>query len=217
MFTTAWTKSPEVRDRMLAAIADEPPRQPRRRRHHPRRASTPSSTSCATSAATAGSTSRRSRRASARAPASSRSRSASTTSSATTSRSRKANHAPGARRLRAQADAGQRRALHHAGAEGATSARCWTPRRRSWSSSASSSPRCAAFAAAQAQRIRATAAAVAELDVTAALAQVAAENRYTRPRFSDAGEMRIVAGPPSGDRAAGGAGGRALHSQRSVT
>ena len=34
-------------------------------------------------------------------------------------------------------------------------------------------------AAAQAQRIRATAAAVAELDVTAALAQVAAENRRT--------------------------------------
>ena len=37
-------------------------------------------------------------------------------------------------------------------------------------------------AAAHAQRIRATAAAVAELDVTASLAQVAAENRYQRPR-----------------------------------
>ena len=49
-------------------------------------------------------------------------------------------------------------------------------------------------AAAHAQRIRATAAAVAELDVTAALAQVAAENRYARPTFSDDGEMRIVAG-----------------------
>src|SRR5207247_1611143 len=48
--------------------------------------------------------------------------------------------------------------------------------------------------AAQAQRIRATAAAVAELDVTAALAQVAAENRYQRPTFSQSGEMRIVAG-----------------------
>lgn len=48
--------------------------------------------------------------------------------------------------------------------------------------------------AAQAQRVRATAAAVAELDVTAALAQVAAENRYTRPTFSDDGEMRILAG-----------------------
>jgi DNA mismatch repair protein MutS len=46
----------------------------------------------------------------------------------------------------------------------------------------------------EAQRIRATAAAVAELDVTAALAQVAAENRYHRPRFSDTGEMRILAG-----------------------
>ncbi len=48
--------------------------------------------------------------------------------------------------------------------------------------------------AAQAQRIRATAAAVAELDVTASLAQVAAENRYHRPTFSDNGEMRILAG-----------------------
>jgi DNA mismatch repair protein MutS len=49
-------------------------------------------------------------------------------------------------------------------------------------------------AAAEAQRIRATAAAVAELDVTAALAQVAAENGYRRPAFSDTGEMRILAG-----------------------
>ena len=50
------------------------------------------------------------------------------------------------------------------------------------------------FAAAHAQRIRSTAAAVAEIDVTAALAQVAAENRYTRPTFSETGEMRILAG-----------------------
>jgi DNA mismatch repair protein MutS len=49
-------------------------------------------------------------------------------------------------------------------------------------------------AAAQAQRIRATAGAVAELDVTASLAQVAAENRYQRPSFSGDGEMRIMAG-----------------------
>ncbi len=53
-------------------------------------------------------------------------------------------------------------------------------------------------AAAQAQRVRATAAAVAELDVTAGLAQVAAENRYQRPTFPadgpDNGEMRILAG-----------------------
>ncbi|HLH19030.1 MAG TPA: DNA mismatch repair protein MutS [Bryobacteraceae bacterium] len=48
--------------------------------------------------------------------------------------------------------------------------------------------------AAQAQRIRATAAAIAELDVTAALAQTAAENRYQRPSFSETGEMRILAG-----------------------
>jgi DNA mismatch repair protein MutS len=49
-------------------------------------------------------------------------------------------------------------------------------------------------AAAQAQRIRATAAAVAELDVTTALAQVAAENRYRRPAFPEDGVMRIMAG-----------------------
>jgi DNA mismatch repair protein MutS len=49
-------------------------------------------------------------------------------------------------------------------------------------------------AAAEAQRIRATASAVAEIDVTAALAQVAAENRYERPCFSESGEMRILAG-----------------------
>ncbi len=48
--------------------------------------------------------------------------------------------------------------------------------------------------AAEAQRIRATAAAAAELDVSAALAQVAAENRYSRPQFSSDGEMRIAAG-----------------------
>jgi DNA mismatch repair protein MutS len=48
--------------------------------------------------------------------------------------------------------------------------------------------------AAQAQRVRASAASVAELDATAALAQVAAENRYQRPTFSEDGEMRIVAG-----------------------
>jgi DNA mismatch repair protein MutS len=45
-----------------------------------------------------------------------------------------------------------------------------------------------------AQRIRATASAIAELDVSGALAQVAAENRYSRPRFSTDGEMRIAAG-----------------------
>jgi len=45
-----------------------------------------------------------------------------------------------------------------------------------------------------AQRIRATASAIAELDVSAALAQVGAENRYSRPQFSSGGEMRIAAG-----------------------
>lgn len=50
------------------------------------------------------------------------------------------------------------------------------------------------FAASQAQRIRESAHAVAELDVTTALARVAAENRYTRPRFSESGEMKVLAG-----------------------
>jgi DNA mismatch repair protein MutS len=59
-------------------------------------------------------------------------------------------------------------------------------------------------AATEAQRIRATAAAIAELDVSAALAQVATESRYARPQFSGGAgvdgsetggfEMRIMAG-----------------------
>ncbi|MCW5981231.1 MAG: DNA mismatch repair protein MutS [Bryobacteraceae bacterium] len=48
--------------------------------------------------------------------------------------------------------------------------------------------------AAEAARIRQTAAAIAEVDVTAALAQAAAENRYARPRFSENGEMRVLGG-----------------------
>jgi len=50
------------------------------------------------------------------------------------------------------------------------------------------------FVADHAQRIRVTAAAIAELDVTAALAEIAAVNRYVRPTFSDDDSMRIVAG-----------------------
>ena len=50
------------------------------------------------------------------------------------------------------------------------------------------------FAAEHAGRIRQTAAAIAELDVNCALAQVAAENRYVRPSFTASGEIRIVAG-----------------------
>ena len=47
---------------------------------------------------------------------------------------------------------------------------------------------------AHAARIKGTAAAIAELDVTTTLAEVAAENRYTRPRFSNSGEMRVAGG-----------------------
>ncbi|MBZ5632938.1 MAG: DNA mismatch repair protein MutS [Acidobacteriia bacterium] len=54
------------------------------------------------------------------------------------------------------------------------------------------------LASSHAARIKATAAAVAELDVAVALAGVAAESRYVRPRFSvsgeTTGEMRVVAG-----------------------
>lgn len=51
-----------------------------------------------------------------------------------------------------------------------------------------------AFAAAQAERIKSVARIISELDVASTLAQVAVENRYRRPRFSDSGEMRIDAG-----------------------
>jgi DNA mismatch repair protein MutS len=51
-----------------------------------------------------------------------------------------------------------------------------------------------AVSASHAARIKATAAAVAELDVTLALAEIAVENRYTRPRFSHSGEMSVTAG-----------------------
>jgi len=50
------------------------------------------------------------------------------------------------------------------------------------------------FAAGHATRIRATAGAIAELDLTATLAEIAARNKYVRPRFSDGGEMRVLAG-----------------------
>ncbi len=50
-----------------------------------------------------------------------------------------------------------------------------------------------ALTVADAARIKTTAARVAELDVTVALAELAAENRYTRPRFSASGEMSVSA------------------------
>jgi DNA mismatch repair protein MutS len=50
------------------------------------------------------------------------------------------------------------------------------------------------FAAGHAPRIRQAAAAIADIDVTCTLAQVAAQNRYTRPKFSDSGEIKIAGG-----------------------
>src|SRR5260370_29950133 len=70
-----------------------------------------------------------------------------------------------------------------------------------------------ALACSQAARIKATAAAVAELDVTVALAEVAAENRYARPRFSDSGEMRVVAGRHPVVRELTGKDAQRLHSK----
>jgi DNA mismatch repair protein MutS len=51
-----------------------------------------------------------------------------------------------------------------------------------------------ALAASHAERIKSGGAAIAQLDLAATLAQVAVENRYKRPRFSNSGEMRIDAG-----------------------
>jgi DNA mismatch repair protein MutS len=51
-----------------------------------------------------------------------------------------------------------------------------------------------AQAAAEAARIRQTAGAIAEVDVQAALGEVAAVLRFTRPRFSTDGTMRVMAG-----------------------
>jgi DNA mismatch repair protein MutS len=50
-----------------------------------------------------------------------------------------------------------------------------------------------ALISAHAARIKATAAAIAELDTTVALAEIAAANRYARPKFSSDGEMKAVA------------------------
>ncbi|MGH9503870.1 MAG: DNA mismatch repair protein MutS [Terriglobales bacterium] len=48
--------------------------------------------------------------------------------------------------------------------------------------------------AGEARRIRQTALALAEIDVLAALAQIAAQRNYCRPRFDDSADIEIVAG-----------------------
>src|SRR5712692_3616964 len=50
------------------------------------------------------------------------------------------------------------------------------------------------YTSSHAARIKTTAQAVAELDVSAALASVAAESRFVRPRFGDSGEFKVIAG-----------------------
>ena len=73
-----------------------------------------------------------------------------------------------------------------------------------------------ALAASHAARIKATAAAIAELDVTVALAEVAAEARYTRPKVRRIGRDASRCGPASGDRKTDGAGCATLHPERSL-
>ncbi len=51
-----------------------------------------------------------------------------------------------------------------------------------------------ALTASHAVRIKSAASSIAALDVSVALAEVAAENRYTRPRFEQSGELSVVAG-----------------------
>ncbi len=140
--TSGLDEVPEVRDRILAAIADEPPVNLADGGTDPRRLSTPSWTSCATSGAERPADHRGDRGAGAGAHRHRVAEGAVQQRLRLLHRDLQGQPAPGAGRLRAQADAGQRRALHHAGAEGTGSARCWTPRRRSWRSSATSSPRC---------------------------------------------------------------------------
>jgi DNA mismatch repair protein MutS len=50
------------------------------------------------------------------------------------------------------------------------------------------------YAAEQAQRIRATGQAIAEVDFFASLAEVAAARRYVRPSFPASGELKVVSG-----------------------
>ena len=73
-----------------------------------------------------------------------------------------------------------------------------------------------ALTASHAARIKSTAAAIAELDVTVALAEVAAENRYTRPRFRRDRRNARRRRPPSRDRKASRERRPALHPQRSL-
>jgi DNA mismatch repair protein MutS len=64
--------------------------------------------------------------------------------------------------------------------------------------------------AAEAKRIRQTALALAETDVLAALAQIAALRNYRRPRFDDSADIEIIAGrhPVIEQQDAGGVGDR---------
>ena len=125
-------------------LVDEPPLAAARRRRHPRRAIDAELDELREhrrAAARSGSPASRPTRS--HAPASRPRRSASTRSSATTSRSRTPTDAQGARRLHPQADAQERRALHHAGAEGVRGEGASAPRTAPSSSSTSSSSRSA--------------------------------------------------------------------------
>ena len=64
-------------------------------------------------------------------------------------------------------------------------------------------PNCVQRSPGEARRIRQTALALAEIDVLASLAHIAALRNYCRPQFDDSGEIEIIGGRHPGDRAAG--------------
>ncbi len=108
-------------------------------------------------------------------------------------------------RLRAQADARQRRAFHDAGVARAGGAGSSAPTNAQRRSNGNSSSRCACGCRASRTAIRAAAEAVAELDALAALAEVARRDGWTRPEVAADERLEIRRGPPPGG---GGAAAR---------
>ena len=113
----------------------------------------------------------------------------------------------GSRRLDPQAVAGQRRAVLHAGAQGA---RGEDPRRRGPHRRDRGAPlreRCSPSSRGAGDRVRRTAPAIGELDLFASFAEIARSGRWVRPRLSDdaAADDRRGAAPAGRAAAARGA------------
>ena len=100
----------------------------------------------------------------------------------------------GARRVDAQADARQRRALHHRGAEALRGDDPDGARTRRWRSRRRSSRRSACAVAEAVAPIQNNARALAALDVIACFAEVAERNGYVRPTVDDSLVLDIEAG-----------------------